>query len=92
MVKSLLCLNTEVCQNASDALASAITLSHRLKLTHHDQQNPRNNFEKSSVVIVDVGGVGYEIGIPVGTQNYQIGEKCSCLHRSTSGKIPSRIS
>ena len=43
MVKSLLCLNTEVCQDASDALASAITLSHRLKLTHHDQQSPRNN-------------------------------------------------
>ena len=43
MVKRLLCLNTEVCQDASDALASAITLSHRLKLTHHDQQNPRNN-------------------------------------------------
>ena len=43
MVKSLLHLNTEVCQDASDALASAITLSHRLKLTHHDQQNPRNN-------------------------------------------------
>ena len=43
MVKSLLCLNTEVCQDASDALASAITLSHRLKLTDHDQQSPRNN-------------------------------------------------
>ena len=43
MVKSLLCLNAEVCQDASDALASAITLSHRLKLMHHDQQNPRNN-------------------------------------------------
>ena len=43
MVKSLLRLNTAVCQDASDALASAITLSHRLKLTHHDQQNPRNN-------------------------------------------------
>ena len=43
MVKSLLHLNTEVCRDASDALASAITLSHRLKLTHHDQQNPRNN-------------------------------------------------
>ena len=43
MVKSLLCLDKEVCQDASDALASAITLSHRLKLTHHDQQNPRNN-------------------------------------------------
>ena len=43
MVKSLLSLNTEVCQDASDALASAITLSHRLKLMHYDQQNPRNN-------------------------------------------------
>ena len=43
MVKSLLSLNTEVCQDASDALASAITLSHRLKLKHYDQQNPRNN-------------------------------------------------
>jgi len=43
MVKSLLNLNTKVCQDASDALASAITLSHRLKLMHHDQQNPRNN-------------------------------------------------
>ncbi len=44
MVKSLLNLSTEVCQDASDALASAITLSHRLKLMHHDQQNPRNNY------------------------------------------------
>ena len=43
MVKSLLSLNTEVCQDASDALASAITLSHRLKLMHHDQQNPRHS-------------------------------------------------
>ena len=43
MVKNLLRLNTEVCQDASDALASAITLSHRLKLRHYDQQNPRNN-------------------------------------------------
>jgi len=43
MVKNLLRLNTEVCQDASDALASAISLSHRLKLSHHDQQNPRNN-------------------------------------------------
>ena len=43
MVKSLLCLNTEVCKDASDALASAITLSHRLKLPHYDQQNLRNN-------------------------------------------------
>ena len=43
MVKSLLRLDTEVCQDASDALASAITLSHRLKLRHHDQQNPRKN-------------------------------------------------
>ena len=43
MVKNLLHLNTEVCQDASDALASAITLSHRLKLSHYDQQNPRNN-------------------------------------------------
>ena len=43
MVKNLLRLNTEVCKDASDALASAITLSHRLKLTHHDQQNPWNN-------------------------------------------------
>ena len=43
MVKSLLHLNREVCKDASDALASAITLSHRLKLRHHDQQNPRNN-------------------------------------------------
>ncbi len=43
MVKNLLKLNTEVCQDASDALASAISLSHRLKLRHHDQQNPRSN-------------------------------------------------
>ena len=43
MVKELLSLNTEVCRDASDALASAITLSHRLKLNQHDQQNPRNN-------------------------------------------------
>ena len=43
MVKSLLDLNREVCKDASDALASAITLSHRLKLSHYDQQNPRNN-------------------------------------------------
>ena len=43
MVKSLLRLNMEVCQDASDALASAITLSHRLKLRHHDQQNLRKN-------------------------------------------------
>ena len=43
MVKNLLRLNTEVCQDASDALASAITLSHRLKLRHYDQQNPRKN-------------------------------------------------
>ena len=43
MVKNLLRLNTEVCQDASDALASAITLSHRLILRHYDQQNPRNN-------------------------------------------------
>ena len=44
MVKNLLNLNKEVCQDASDALASAITLSHRLKLRHHDQPNFGNNY------------------------------------------------
>ena len=43
MVKNLLNLNMEVCQDASDALASAITLSHRLKLMHHDKPDLRNN-------------------------------------------------
>ena len=43
MVKNLLKLKKEVSQDASDALASAITLSHRLKLERYDQQNLGNN-------------------------------------------------
>ena len=46
-----------------------------------------------SAVIVDVGGLGYEIGIPVSTFSKlpQIGKKCSCLHTSTLGKIPTNF-
>ena len=57
MVKNLLRLNTEVCQDASDALASAITLSHRLKLSIMINRILGIIVEKNpSVVIVDVGG------------------------------------
>ena len=47
-----------------------------------------------SVVIVDVGGVGYEIGIPVSTFSKlpQIGEKVLLYTHLYIGKMPTNFS